>query len=147
MWTHHENTWCNLVSNVTCLVTKHFNNIFCSWCRIKSSPVEEEFDFTDSSYQEQLPAHARSTASMAIKNNIASTELSTDPDRILCRQKVRNVSECPLRGKLKKMTAMLVYLQYLPNVSGFEFFKASIKTFENGESDEIVRCTKGTLMS
>lgn len=59
--------------------------------KIKSSPVEEEFDFTDSSYQEQLPAHARSTASMAIKNNIASTELSTDPDRILCRQKAQNI--------------------------------------------------------
>lgn len=28
---------------------------------------------------------------MAIKNNIASTELSTDPDRILCRQKVTNM--------------------------------------------------------
>ncbi|XP_068702366.1 spermatogenesis-associated protein 4-like isoform X2 [Montipora foliosa] len=61
--------------------------------KIKNSPrpVEEEFDFTDSSYQEQLPAHARSTASMAIKNNIASTELSTDPDRILCRQKAQNI--------------------------------------------------------
>jgi len=59
--------------------------------KIKSSPVEEEFDFTDSSYQEQLPAHARSTASMAIKNNIASTELSTDPDRILCRQKAQAI--------------------------------------------------------
>ena len=50
--------------------------------------AEHEFDFTDNIYQEQLPAHARSTASMAIKNNIASTELTTDPDRILCRQKV-----------------------------------------------------------
>ena len=32
--------------------------------RIKSSPVEEKYNFTDSNYQEQLPAHARSTASM-----------------------------------------------------------------------------------
>lgn len=31
---------------------------------------------------------------MAIKNNIASTELSTDPDRILCRQKVANLLQC-----------------------------------------------------
>ncbi|KAL9971849.1 hypothetical protein ACROYT_G018061 [Oculina patagonica] len=59
--------------------------------QIKSSPVEEEYNFTDSDYQEQLPAHARSTASMAIKNNIANTELSTDPDRILCRQKAQAI--------------------------------------------------------
>jgi len=59
--------------------------------KIKSSPAEEEYNFTDSNYQEQLPAHARSTASMAIKNNIANTELSTDPDRILCRQKAQAI--------------------------------------------------------
>lgn len=61
--------------------------------KIKNSPgaAEHEFDFTDNIYQEQLPAHARSTASMAIKNNIASTELTTDPDRILCRQKAQNI--------------------------------------------------------
>ncbi|CAH3127101.1 unnamed protein product [Porites lobata] len=58
---------------------------------IRSSAVEEEFNFTDSTYQEQLPAHARSTAAMAIKNNIASTELTTDPDRILCRQKAQAI--------------------------------------------------------
>ncbi|KAJ7371857.1 spermatogenesis-associated protein 4 [Desmophyllum pertusum] len=28
---------------------------------------------------------------MAIKNNIANTELSTDPDRILCRQKAQSI--------------------------------------------------------
>lgn len=59
--------------------------------KIKSAPVEDEYNFTDSNYQEQLPAHARSTASMAIKNNIANTELSTDPDRILCQQKAQAI--------------------------------------------------------
>ena len=38
--------------------------IFLHLGRIRSSAVEEEFDFTDSTYQEQLPAHARSTAAM-----------------------------------------------------------------------------------
>lgn len=31
---------------------------------VKRLPLEEEPDFTDSTYQAQLPAHARSTASM-----------------------------------------------------------------------------------
>ncbi|KAK3699880.1 hypothetical protein QZH41_005310 [Actinostola sp. cb2023] len=52
---------------------------------------DDELDFTDGMYQTQLPAHARSTASMAIKNNIAHTELVTDPDRILCQQKAQEI--------------------------------------------------------
>ena len=40
--------------------------------RIRSSAVEEEFDFTDSTYQEQLPAHARSTAAMVSWATIVS---------------------------------------------------------------------------
>ena len=40
--------------------------------RIRSSAVEEDFDFTDSTYQEQLPAHARSTAAMVSRATILS---------------------------------------------------------------------------
>lgn len=40
--------------------------------RIRSSAVEQEFDFTDSTYQEQLPAHARSTAAMVSRAMIMS---------------------------------------------------------------------------
>ncbi|XP_065828178.1 spermatogenesis-associated protein 4-like [Oscarella lobularis] len=48
-------------------------------------------EFTDSSYQSQLPMYARSTASQAIKNNIALTELTTQPDRIVCTQKAKAI--------------------------------------------------------
>ncbi|KAL5250870.1 hypothetical protein ACHWQZ_G016570 [Mnemiopsis leidyi] len=36
--------------------------------------------FNDLSYQSKLPLHARATASTAIKNNLANTELETGPD-------------------------------------------------------------------
>lgn len=58
---------------------------------IKSLNSEDFIDFTDNSYQHQLPLHARSTAAQAIKNNIATSELRTDPDRILCRQKAEEI--------------------------------------------------------
>lgn len=48
-------------------------------------------DFSDNSYQQQLPFHARSTATQAIKNNIADSELHTDPDNILCGQKAEGI--------------------------------------------------------
>jgi len=37
-------------------------------------------NFNDLSYQTKLPLHARATASTAIKNNLANTELETGPD-------------------------------------------------------------------
>eukprot|EP00794_Sanderia_malayensis_P007212 gene7212-8020_t len=58
---------------------------------IKAPGVEELTDFTDNSYQAKLPMHARTTATQAIKNNIATSELHTDPDRILCRQKAQEI--------------------------------------------------------
>ncbi|XP_031569927.1 spermatogenesis-associated protein 4-like [Actinia tenebrosa] len=58
---------------------------------VKVTVIEDEPDFSDRRYQTQLPAHARSTASMAIKNNLANTELVTDPDRILCQQKAQSI--------------------------------------------------------
>ncbi|XP_008277705.1 spermatogenesis-associated protein 4 [Stegastes partitus] len=41
---------------------------------------KQESDFTDQQYQESLPALARSTASKAIKNNLAITEIMAKPD-------------------------------------------------------------------
>jgi len=58
---------------------------------VKDVCTDGDLDFTDTSYQTQLPAHARSTASMAIKNNIATTELITEPDIIGCRQKAQAI--------------------------------------------------------
>lgn len=54
---------------------------------LKSITTNDEVDFTDSSYQNSLPLHARSTASQSIKNNISNSELSTEPDKITCTQK------------------------------------------------------------
>ncbi|XP_041378766.1 spermatogenesis-associated protein 4-like [Gigantopelta aegis] len=45
-------------------------------------------DFTDSTYQTQLPPYARSTTSQAIKTNIANSELEMEPDRITCMIKL-----------------------------------------------------------
>lgn len=53
--------------------------------------AENAVDFSDNSYQQQLPFHARSTATQAIKNNIADSELHTDPDNILCGQKAEGI--------------------------------------------------------
>lgn len=56
--------------------------------RVKKQPSEFEADFTDSAYQLQLPMHARSTASKAVKNNLRITESMADPNLILNAQKV-----------------------------------------------------------
>lgn len=50
-------------------------------------------DFSDSTYQTQLPPYARSTAAKSIKNNIASTELTTEPDRIVCMHKAETIMQ------------------------------------------------------
>ena len=63
--------------------------------RVKSVPPEHEIDFTDRAYQVQLPIHARSTASQAVKNNIRITELMADPNPILAQQKVSIASLVP----------------------------------------------------
>ncbi|EDO30183.1 predicted protein, partial [Nematostella vectensis] len=69
---------------------------------VKKVRTDDELDFTDTGYQAQLPAHARSTASMAIKNNIANTELSTDPDRILCQQKAQSIINSHVEHRRKE---------------------------------------------
>jgi hypothetical protein len=56
--------------------------------RVKKQIPEFEVDFTDSAYQMQLPMHARSTASKAIKNNLRVTEIMADQNLILSAQKV-----------------------------------------------------------
>jgi len=53
--------------------------------------VDGTVDFSDNNYQQRLPFHARPTATKAIKNNIADSELHTDPDNILCGQKAMGI--------------------------------------------------------
>lgn len=53
------------------------------------SVYQPEIDFTDHAYQMQLPIHARSTASQAVKNNLRITELMADPNLILGQQKAQ----------------------------------------------------------
>uniref|UniRef100_K1QF98 Spermatogenesis-associated protein 4 n=1 Tax=Magallana gigas TaxID=29159 RepID=K1QF98_MAGGI len=59
--------------------------------RVKKQPSEFEADFTDSAYQLQLPMHARSTASKAVKNNLRITETMADPNLILNAQKAQKI--------------------------------------------------------
>lgn len=62
-------------------------------------PSPEETDFSDSSYQNQLPYHARSTATQAIKNNIANSEFVTDPDSIVCGQKAQEIIHVHIKNR------------------------------------------------
>ncbi|ESO86715.1 hypothetical protein LOTGIDRAFT_76788, partial [Lottia gigantea] len=48
-------------------------------------------NFTDQAYQENLPLHARSTASKAIKNNLRITEIMEDQNLILNSQKAQKI--------------------------------------------------------
>ncbi|XP_003387695.1 PREDICTED: spermatogenesis-associated protein 4-like isoform X2 [Amphimedon queenslandica] len=48
-------------------------------------------DFTDRTYQSQLPLYARATASQSIKNNLANTELATEPDYTVCSSKAQAI--------------------------------------------------------
>ncbi|KAL5460490.1 hypothetical protein EMCRGX_G033941 [Ephydatia muelleri] len=48
-------------------------------------------DFTDATYQTQLPPYARSTAAQSIRTNLATTELTTEPDRSLCKMKAEAI--------------------------------------------------------
>ncbi|XP_064405626.1 spermatogenesis-associated protein 4-like [Halichondria panicea] len=56
-------------------------------------------DFSDSSYQSQLPLHARSTTAQSIKNNLANTELTTKPDRTLSTQKAQAIMEAHVKQR------------------------------------------------
>ncbi|XP_063688072.1 spermatogenesis-associated protein 4-like isoform X2 [Bolinopsis microptera] len=47
--------------------------------------------FNDLSYQSKLPLHARATASTAIKNNLANTELETGPDTSHLMSKTQHI--------------------------------------------------------
>uniref|UniRef100_A0A8C5Q8T0 Spermatogenesis-associated protein 4 n=1 Tax=Leptobrachium leishanense TaxID=445787 RepID=A0A8C5Q8T0_9ANUR len=54
---------------------------------------DNEVDFTDSCYQEGLPMVARSTASKAVKSNITLSEILSEPDLIVNKQKVQALME------------------------------------------------------
>uniref|UniRef100_A0A8B9RCD8 Spermatogenesis-associated protein 4 n=3 Tax=Astyanax mexicanus TaxID=7994 RepID=A0A8B9RCD8_ASTMX len=56
-----------------------------------SSVQEGALDFTDLSYQEQLPIVARATASKAIKNNLRLSEEIADPNITATQQKIQNI--------------------------------------------------------
>lgn len=58
---------------------------------IRKPPREHPIDFTDRAYQEELPMHARSTASAAVKNNLRITELMADKNFILKQQKAHGI--------------------------------------------------------
>ncbi|KAK3100467.1 hypothetical protein FSP39_020512 [Pinctada imbricata] len=63
------------------------------WVSVSSKKVPPEYepDFTDRAYQNQLPMHARSTASKSIKNNLRITETMADPNLILSAQKSQKI--------------------------------------------------------
>lgn len=69
------------------------------FCRIKNIQ-DEEVDFTDSYYQDQLPMVARSTASKAIKNNIKLTEEMIEPSIKKNRQKVNAIINMHMQQRL-----------------------------------------------
>eukprot|EP00039_Didymoeca_costata_P014015 m.221027 g.221027 ORF g.221027 m.221027 type:complete len:223 (+) comp15922_c0_seq18:227-895(+) len=46
-----------------------------------TTTLPEDCSFTDAEYQATLPHHARSTMSIAIKRNMRSSELISDPDK------------------------------------------------------------------
>ncbi|XP_074849094.1 spermatogenesis-associated protein 4 [Carettochelys insculpta] len=66
--------------------------------RIKT--IQDEVDFTDYYYQEQLPMVARSTASKAIKNNIKLTETMMEPNINKNRQKVNAIINMHMQQRL-----------------------------------------------
>ena len=55
---------------------------------MKKVAPEMETDYTDYAYQVQLPMHARSTATKAIKNNLRLTEVLADQNNLYTAQKV-----------------------------------------------------------
>ena len=56
-----------------------------------SITLPKDCEFTDAEYQQAIPAHARATLSMAIKNNMRSLEMVSDPDLIRQENKVNKV--------------------------------------------------------
>ncbi|XP_022109395.1 spermatogenesis-associated protein 4-like [Acanthaster planci] len=59
--------------------------------KVKRLALGHDIDFTDHAYQLQLPMHARSTASTAVKTNLKITEFQTAPNIITCQQKAQEI--------------------------------------------------------
>jgi len=59
--------------------------------RVKKISPETPVDYTDYAYQQQLPMHARSTASKSVKNNLRLTEVLADQNLITCAQKSQKI--------------------------------------------------------
>ncbi|XP_013910740.1 PREDICTED: spermatogenesis-associated protein 4 [Thamnophis sirtalis] len=61
---------------------------------------DEQIDFTDRMYQDNLPLVARSTASRAIKNNIGLTEIMAEPDIYKNEQKINAILDIHRQRRL-----------------------------------------------
>uniref|UniRef100_A0A3Q1GNW1 Spermatogenesis-associated protein 4 n=1 Tax=Acanthochromis polyacanthus TaxID=80966 RepID=A0A3Q1GNW1_9TELE len=95
---------------------------------------DRESDFTDQQYQELLPALARSTASKAIKNNLAITEIMAKPDictnqkkaEVILRRHLEHKAEervlNPGRFKVKPNRSQLSANNLAPPSQGDECF-------------------------
>ncbi|KAH9519883.1 spermatogenesis-associated protein 4 [Bulinus truncatus] len=59
--------------------------------RVRKLLPDVEIDYTDYAYQQNLPMHARSTASKAIKNNLRLTEILADQNVISSSQKAQKI--------------------------------------------------------
>ncbi|XP_028816497.1 spermatogenesis-associated protein 4 [Denticeps clupeoides] len=66
--------------------------------RIKST-FTQDVDFTDRDYQQRLPMVARSTASVAIKNNLRLTEVLAEPNIEANQQKVLGIIQRHLQHR------------------------------------------------
>lgn len=58
-----------------------------------------EVDFSDRSYQEQLPMVARPTASKAIKNNLRLSEMIAEPNISTIQGKIQAIVERHLEDR------------------------------------------------
>lgn len=67
--------------------------------KVATLPADGATDFSDLNYQRSLPFHARSTATQAIKNNIANSEYVTDPDKILRGEKAQEIIRNHFRNR------------------------------------------------
>uniref|UniRef100_A0A3P8RN03 Spermatogenesis-associated protein 4 n=1 Tax=Amphiprion percula TaxID=161767 RepID=A0A3P8RN03_AMPPE len=102
--------------------------------RSVSDVQNRESDFTDQQYQELLPALARSTASKAIKNNLAITEIMAKPDictnqkkaEVILRRHLEHKAEervlNPGRFKVKPNRSQLSANNLAPPSQGDECF-------------------------
>lgn len=116
---------------------------------IQKAQSNFEIDLTDWSYQQQLPYHARSTATKSIKNNMRDSELLTDPNLRYTASKVEQIIAChvdhrraerdefPGRFNVKKTLAERCIQQPVPDAP-----KSSSDTFDYYSANQDVSIVK-----